>query len=552
MSDRFYTVEILNEPISFGTTSYLNSVKLSEYAAQKKIGEHKLGYLTKEDIYFKIDRGLHINVDQAYVKDFSLTDYRASRNLPVNEKVNIAGISCRFGFFDCDASIDFSYATFKDEVNFKECIFSHGILSFLYAEFNATLIDFSECRFHSHKTTFEHASFSGSEINFEHAKFNGAGVSFVNASFKADEINFKRVNFGRARVKFQFAEFGDGAKLFERIHVNGSLFDFRRVIFGSGKVDFRRAMFGSGYVTFEESQITQGKFTFRMAHFEGGDLSFRRTDFGTDEANFDLADFNNRSITFEGATASTISISNSFVRGNLDLRIKKADKIDLSRSYLYSITDLNFLKHDSLHILSLSGVRNLGKIIINWKQNNVKDLIERSNVSDEEMANQFNILKSNFSINGQYNDEDSAYVYFKRHEHRHLKKNALDQASPLVKPFIRLGYALRLLVFDKMGLYATNPSRVMLSMVIAIFFFASVYILFHFLGIGEIINSVDASDKLDVIDKSLYHSAITFFTIGYGDFYPTSFNRLISALEGWTGVFLMSYFTVAFVRKILR
>ncbi|MBK6525908.1 MAG: hypothetical protein IPG07_10375 [Crocinitomicaceae bacterium] len=123
MSDRFYTVEILNEPISFGTISYLNSVKLSEYAAQKKIGEHKLGYLTKEDIYFKIDRGQHINIDQAYIKDFSLTDYRATRNLAVNEKVTIAGISSCFAFFDCDASIDFSYAIFKDEVNFERVFF---------------------------------------------------------------------------------------------------------------------------------------------------------------------------------------------------------------------------------------------------------------------------------------------------------------------------------------------------------------------------------------------------------------------------------------------
>ncbi|MBK6525907.1 MAG: two pore domain potassium channel family protein [Crocinitomicaceae bacterium] len=389
-------------------------------------------------------------------------------------------------------------------------------------------------------------------MNFEHAKFNGAGVSFVNASFKADEVNFKRVNFGRAKVKFNFAEFGDGAKLFERIHVNGALFDFRRVMFGSGKVDFRRAMFGTGFVTFEESEIKEGKLTFRMAHFEGGDLSFRRTDFGKDEANFDHADFNNRSITFEGSIASLLSISNSFVRGNLDLRIKKADKIDLSHSYLYSITDLNFLKQESLHVLSLSGVRNLGKIIINWKQNDVKNLIERSTLAEEEKANQFNILKSNFSTNGQYNDEDHAYVYFKRHEHRHLKKKALENSSPMIKPFIRLGYAFRFLVFDKMGLYATNPSRVMLSMIVAIFFFAAIYILFHLLGIGHIINSVDASDNLNVIDKSLYHSAITFFTIGYGDFYPTSFSRLISALEGWTGVFLMSYFTVAFVRKILR
>lgn len=552
MSDRFYTVEILNEPVSFETISYLNSVKVSEYSAQKKIREHKLGYLTKEDVYFNILKGYSINIDLAYIKDFSLAEYRALNNLAPSEKIVISGISSRFAFFDCDSIIDFSHAVFEEEVSFKESIFPHGSLSFQHAEFISDKIDFSECKFHSHKTTFENARFTGKELTFEHAHFNGDGVSFVNAAFKADEVNFKRVNFGNARVKFHFAEFGEGNKLFERIRVNGSLFDFRRVIFGSGKVDFRRAMFGNGYVTFEESEIVEGKLTFRMAHFEGGDLSFRRVDFGKDEANFDHVDFSNRSITFEGAEVSLLSISNSFVRGNLDLRIKRAEKINLSDSYLYSITDLNFQKNESLKMLSLAGVRNLGKIIISWNENNVKELIERAGGTSLEIANQFNILKSNFSVNGQYNDEDFAYLYFKRHEHKHLKERALSKAGSLRKPFVHLGYASRLLVFDKIGLYATNPARVLLSMLIAIFFFASIYVLFHVLGIGDIVNSVDASDKLDLIDKSLYHSAVTFFTIGYGDFYPTSFNRLISAMEGWTGVFLMSYFTVAFVRKILR
>ncbi|MBK7710318.1 MAG: hypothetical protein IPJ37_04745 [Bacteroidales bacterium] len=42
------------------------------------------------------------------------------------------------------------------------------------------------------------------------------------------------------------------------------------------------------------------------------------------------------------------------------------------------------------------------------------------------------------------------------------------------------------------------------------------------------------------------------FTIGYGDVYPVGLSRLVSGLEGFMGVFMMSYFTVAFVRKVLR
>ena len=52
--------------------------------------------------------------------------------------------------------------------------------------------------------------------------------------------------------------------------------------------------------------------------------------------------------------------------------------------------------------------------------------------------------------------------------------------------------------------------------------------------------------------NSLYYSAITFFTVGYGDYFAVGWLKGVAALEGFCGVFLMSYFTVAFVRKILR
>jgi hypothetical protein len=62
-------------------------------------------------------------------------------------------------------------------------------------------------------------------------------------------------------------------------------------------------------------------------------------------------------------------------------------------------------------------------------------------------------------------------------------------------------------------------------------------------------NSVGIFEK---ILGNLYFSAITFFTVGYGDCSPLGFFKILAHLEGFVGVFLMSYFTVAFVRKILR
>jgi hypothetical protein len=52
--------------------------------------------------------------------------------------------------------------------------------------------------------------------------------------------------------------------------------------------------------------------------------------------------------------------------------------------------------------------------------------------------------------------------------------------------------------------------------------------------------------------NALYFSTITFATVGYGDWYPQHWARLAAALEGLSGIFIMSVFTVSFARKIIR
>ena len=62
----------------------------------------------------------------------------------------------------------------------------------------------------------------------------------------------------------------------------------------------------------------------------------------------------------------------------------------------------------------------------------------------------------------------------------------------------------------------------------------------------------DASHGLDSLCNAIYFSAITFATVGYGDWYPLHWARLAAALEGLSGIFIMSVFTVSFARKIIR
>ena len=74
-----------------------------------------------------------------------------------------------------------------------------------------------------------------------------------------------------------------------------------------------------------------------------------------------------------------------------------------------------------------------------------------------------------------------------------------------------------------MGKYATDPVRVLITMIVTYVMFTFVYLLLAEFGDVHIVSSLfDAGDprELSIIGKAFYHSAITFLTIGYGDYYP--------------------------------
>ena len=171
------------------------------------------------------------------------------------------------------------------------------------------------------------------------------------------------------------------------------------------------------------------------------------------------------------------------------------------------------------------------------------------------MAGQFRILKENFRNNGQYEDEDDAYVEFKRCESKAKYEDSKQEKSFLKKMLGFLTYYFQRYVFDFVGHYGTNPIRVVVNMAIC---FSAFSIFFWFSteympGFGTIATTLPAEyNHIHNFWNCFYYSAITFFTIGYGDYFAEGYLKPFAAFEGFTGVFLMSYFTVAFVRKILR
>ena len=163
------------------------------------------------------------------------------------------------------------------------------------------------------------------------------------------------------------------------------------------------------------------------------------------------------------------------------------------------------------------------------------------------------LLKENFRNIGQYDDEDKAYVAYRQYEalsnlHGEDDKTSRHLLIGKRKPLKRwLMYGLKWLFLDKMGSYATNPWSILIYININIMFFALLYLLF---GIYE---TKFGCGILSNLLASFYFSAITAFTVGYGDISPpNAVIAILACIEAFFGVFLMSYFTVAFARKVLR
>lgn len=551
-----YTKEIIDRPYLVNDDiKYEKTVILTFFGrAGKTETQLEYGFISREDIYKMIKEGQPLNLDNCFVEDFSLAEYKELNNIDKNKFVKIIGFSAVNAFFECEEETDFSFAEF-DEANvyFNESRFSDGNINFYKTRFGPGNIEFTNTKFGEGKVNFQYAEMGKGSISFQNASFDKGSLSFVNAAFNKGKVNFKNCLFNGTKVSFQYARFGKGNISFYKARFSGKSVDFRRVDFKEGKVDFRKTDFGNGQVLFEEAIFGEGKVNFKSSKFGEGETSFRMADFGSGETLFENVDFGSGNVSFAEVHAEILSLKGCHLDNYLDLRINQADKIDLSDTIVRDIIDVKPLKAPvNIKVLDISGMRNLGRIFIDWKENEVHRLITtQENTSDREKANQFRTLKQDFNNTGNYSDEDKAYVAFKRFEmkaeqHEHIKTNKWNAL------WVYPSNLFKWLVFDKMGLYATDPLRVLFSMVVMYVIFSLTYIALPEFTHADLVSSVGDPDKLNVTKKAFYHSAITFLTIGYGDYYPSGHTRWLSAVEGWVGLFLMSYFTVAFVRKILR
>jgi hypothetical protein len=551
-----YSIEIIDSPFVLESGKELSkTAKITFLDINNNLIEKKdYGVIDVESIYDKINKGKPIDVSRCLVRGFSLPDYRAKYKLRSNKRLDLVDFTANNSLFESERTVDFSLANFiGKKADFSDTHFGSGNLSFLKAEFGDFPVSFEGTSYSEGNNNFQYAKFNNGKVTFENATFQNGNLSFINTYFGDGNVSFKNVHFGNGDVSFAFAIFKKGNITFDKSIFNGDEISFSKADFGNGKVDFRRVNFGDGDINFEEINIDKGnKLIFRRSNFGASSVTFREANLPDSLLDFEEATFKSGKLNFFKLNTQTISLIDCALNCYVDLRIDSCHTIDLTQSIVQNIIDLNpGVTKMNIEQLNLTGVRNMGDIFIEWEGNNVLNLIRNQDKTTfYEKAEQFRLLKEEFRDTGRYIDEDVAYVYFKRYELKDqweaAKKNGVLSTLLFIPTFL-----FQRIVFDWIGLYATNPFRVLFSIVIVNFLFSLIYTFFY--SASNFLTCMDPSvGLLEKLSGNLYFSAITFFTVGYGDCSPIGFFKLLSPIEGFIGVFLMSYFTVAFVRKILR
>lgn len=357
-------------------------------------------------------------------------------------------------------------------------------------------------------TSFDNAQFENDHISFQFAHFQHGSASFNNANFGTGNLSFLNVTFSSKSLSFNFTNFNKGTVSFDCSNFN------------SKNVSFIETTFNGDFVSFEDTFFTSNQVLFYKNNLGNADISFENCNANRTRFKFlQCKLLCHENLRF--ANVKILEIIDCIVDGTL---------------VLDSSTDTNVY----IEQISFKNTKNLGIIFLDW--NKIKTAIALYGTDApidkytekrifEEKANQLQMLKKNFHNVGEYDYEDDAFVEYMRY-------NAKTQ---------NLLRKINLNLLDLIGCYGTKPYRVFLTMLALVFSFAGI-----FSGIVPFIQ-VSEHAIFDGYGRGLYFSIITFFTIGYGDITPASWGAAVLAgIEGFLGVFFMSYFTVAIVRKTLR
>ena len=216
------------------------------------------------------------------------------------------------------------------------------------------------------------------------------------------------------------------------------------------------------------------------------------------------------------------------------------------------------LSHANLHCAHLEECNLLG---VKFHETKIEHIKTGRTIIQEDSARKLERQGEYKQAREHYEEAEEVY--------RNLRKAGENQGLfNLAGPYLRSELTMRRLqmpfyslrrfyskVVDLFCGYGEDPLRVVFFSLLLIFFSSLLYYLFGLRFAGEYqVFSIDNSleDNVIFFFECLYYSVVTFTTLGYGDFIPVGFSRLVAALEAFTGSFTIALFVVVFVKKMTR
>lgn len=251
-------------------------------------------------------------------------------------------------------------------------------------------------------------------------------------------------------------------------------------------------------------------------------------------------------------------------RQGFDLTGADLYRANLQNAHLFNIVLIraNLMKvnlaHANLHCAHLEESNLLG---VKFHDTKIEHIKTGSSIIQENQAKELEAQGEYKQARDHYEQAEEVY--------RNLRKASENQGLfNLAGPYLRSELTMRRLqmphysvrrfyskVVDLFCGYGEDPLRVVLFSLLLIFFSSLFYYIFGLRFAGEYqVFSLHNGFEENVIFffECLYYSVVTFTTLGYGDFIPVGFSRLVAALEAFTGSFTIALFVVVFVKKMTR
>lgn len=272
-----------------------------------------------------------------------------------------------------------------------------------------------------------------------------------------------------------------------------------------------------------------------------------------------------RGISLQRAQLSNVNLVNHNSKKGYDLSYADFYRANLRGAHLFNI-DVRHgslmkadLRDANMHCAKLQGCNLLGIRLTNTKIDN----IEVGNVLLQEGLGKK--AEKNHSPRDEVIDlyEQAEEIY------RDLRKaSEIQGIFTMAGVFLQKELTMRRFQMPKLSArramsktvdlfcgYGEDPVRVVLFSLLLIFISALFYFFFGIAFDGAVVKfrmeQTFFANAL-ALAECLYYSVVTFTTLGYGDFTPIGFSRLVAATEAFTGSFTIALFVVVFVKKMTR